>query len=323
MSSKENRDNQNAKGCVPVSKKIVSVALTLVMLLSAFAMAESPLQVIQLGTSGLAIIADASYVKGEITSDDTDESQVAYYYSDAYLLDFDIYQWAVAEGETLSETAAEEAAEYGAECAAVTLNGIDAYMYEAIEESDGDEYPTATYMMKNGDVFVEIVFWMDGDEAAELVKSMLDTLAVVDDGKIKDEGNVIALGTSQLMVSLPYVYEKGEISAEDTDEGQVAYYFSEETTVDFDVYQWAKADDETLADVVAEEAAEFGAEAQEITVNGITLAYYYAVEESEGAQYNTVTYIAEDGSDFVEIVFWLDGENAAEIVDSIIGSIAR
>ena len=48
-----------------------------------------------------------------------------------------------------------------------------------------------------------------------------------------------------------------------------------------------------------------------------------ATEESDGADYNTVTFIVEDGDNFVEIVFWLDGENAADIVDAIIGSIAR
>ena len=306
-----------------MTKKIASLTLALAMLLCAFAMAESATQVIELGTSGLTMTVDASYVKGEITAEDTDESQVAYYYSDKYLLDFDVYQWARAENETLLYTAGDEAGEYGAECVEAELNGVPACFYEAVEESEGIEYNTVTYIMQNGDVFAEIVFWLDGDNAAELMNAMLATIAVVGEGEITDEGNVITLGTSELKIALPFMYVKGEITVDDTDEGQVAYYYSEETTVDFDVYQWAKAEGETLTAVAAEEAAEYDAEAKETTINGIVIAYYNAVEESEGVEYDTVTFIAEDGNDFVELVFWLDGENATDIVDAIIGSIAR
>ena len=304
-------------------KKIVSIALTLIMLLSAFAMAEEAEQTIELGTSGITMIVDASYVKGEITADDTTESQVAYYVSENTLVDFDIYQWAKAEGETLATVAAEEAAEFGAECTETEINGIAVMYYEATEESEGTEYTTTTFIMENGDFFAEIVFWMDGDSANDEVEAMIDTLAIAETAEVADEGNVITLGTSALAITLPFNYEKGEITAEDTDENQVAYYFSNDTLVDFDVYQWAKAEGETLETAIAEEAAEFTAEAATTEINGITIAYYNATEESEGTEYNTVTFMMEDGDNFVEIVFWLDGENATDIVDGIIGTIAR
>ena len=307
-----------------MSKKLVSLALALVLTVCSFAMAEGiAAQDIAIGTSGLTMKADISYVKGEITSEDTDESQVAYYYSEEIAVDFDIYQWAKAEGETLESAAVEEAAEYGAECAAIEVNGIPAYFYEAVEESEGAEYTTYNYMFENGDVFVEIVFWMDGENAEVYVGAMVDSITVLYEAEIADEGNVITLGTSSLKIALPFVYMKGEITIEDTEENQVAYYYSEECTVDFDVYQWAKAEGETLADAVTEEAAEYEAEAGITEINGFEVAYYTATEESEGTDYNTVTFIVEDGNDFVEIVFWLDGENATDIVDAIIGSIAR
>ena len=305
-------------------KKSVSLVIVLAMVLCSFAMAEGiAAQDIALGTSGLTMKADASYVKGEISAEDTDENQVAYYKSDVIAVDFDIYQWVKAEGETLESTAIAEAAEYGSECVAAEINGIPAYYYEAVEESEGAEYTTLTYILENGDVLAEIVFWMDGENADVYVAAMVDSITAAYEAEITDEGNVITLGTSTLKITLPCVYVKGEISAEDTDENQVAYYASEECSVDFDVYQWAKAAEETLADAAAEEAAEFEAEVGTTEINGIQIAYYNAVEESEGASYNTVTFIMEDGNDFVELVFWLDGENATEIVDAIIGSIAR
>ena len=60
-----------------------------------------------------------------------------------------------------------------------------------------------------------------------------------------------------------------------------------------------------------------------LTIGELTVLKYDAVEESDGTEYPTATYIVEDGSDFVEIVFWLDGENAAETVASIIETLTK
>ena len=113
------------------------------------------------------------------------------------------------------------------------------------------------------------------------------------------------------------------MTEEDTDESQVAYFYSEETLVDFDVYEWAKADDETLTDAAAEEAAKYKAEAEETTINDLPVAFYKAVEESKGTEYNTVTYMIDNGEEFVEIVFWLDGEDAEAEVEAIMATLAK
>lgn len=138
------------------------------------------------------------------------------------------------------------------------------------------------------------------------------------------KGQEIQLGTSHLSLKVNKLFVKGEITKEDTDINQVAYYKSEETLVDFDVYQWAKASGETLMDAVNEEVVEFdNAEIHETTVNKIDLVYYYAVEEFEGESYKTVTYIAEDGDNFVELVFWYDGDDAQAVIDEIVGSLHK
>ena len=138
------------------------------------------------------------------------------------------------------------------------------------------------------------------------------------------KGQEIRLGTTNFSLKVQKVFNKGEITKEDTEISQVAYYYSDETLVDFDVYQWAKASGETLMDAIKEEVEEFdNAEIHEKQVNGIDLVYYYANEEYEGQAYDTITYIAEDGDYFIEIVFWLDGENAEEEADEIIGSLHK
>ena len=134
----------------------------------------------------------------------------------------------------------------------------------------------------------------------------------------------LQLGASSLAMVVPDSFVEGDKTDEDVEDGLVAYYYSDETLVDFDVYQWAKASEETLMDAVSEETAEFNnAEIHEKQVDGIDLVYYYANEEYDGTFYDTVTYIAEDGDYFIEIVFWLDGENAEVEADEIIGSLHR
>ena len=199
-----------------MSKKILSIALMFVLLLSAFAVAESGEKVIALGTSGLVMTVAASYEKGEITDEDAEEGLVAYYKSDDYDVDFDIYQWAVADGETLAEAAAEDAEEYnGGECVETEFAGIPAFYYEAEEECDDGVYVTTNFIMQNGDFFVELVFWMDGEDPGDYVEGMVDSIVVAGDGKIAEEGKVITLGSSTLKIALPYVFTQGELTEEE------------------------------------------------------------------------------------------------------------
>ena len=308
-------------------KKLLALVVALMVAVSMVSAFAEGTQEIALGTSGFSVIAPTSYVKGEITAEDTDESQVAYYLSEESTLDFDIYQWAKAEGETLEGIATAEAAEYGAEVVATEVNGIAVYSYSTEEESEGVTYQTVSCLMENGDVVAEIVFWLDGENAVAEADAIMATLTVTGKATIDEGGTEIVLGTSNLKITTPVAYVQGEITAEDTDENQVAYYTSEETLIDFDVYQWAKVEGETAETVAAEEAAEFGAEEyfEGISDGGIVFEGYYASEEYEGQTYETLTIIAEAGDDFVELVFWIDGENIQEaelVVTSIIASLS-
>ena len=158
-------------------KKLVAIILSLVMLFACAAMAEGDTQTIQIGTSGLEFFAPDTYVAGDITSEDTDESQVGYYASEDSLVDFDLYQWAKAEGETLADVAAAEAAEFGATAESKTYGGITVYCYNAEEDYDGTTYQTVTCLMENGGYVLELVFWLDGEGAQEIVDGFMATLS--------------------------------------------------------------------------------------------------------------------------------------------------
>ena len=161
------------------------------------------------------------------------------------------------------------------------------------------------------------------DTTTETTEATTETVATTTEAIPVEKGGEIALGTSDLSIITEKKFEKGEMSAEDTDENQVAYYKSAETLVDFDVYQWAKSNGETLKTAIAEEAKKFSATPEEKTINGLSVASYKAKEESDGKQYDTVTYMIDDGDYFVELVFWLDGDNAQAEVDAIMATLSK
>ena len=104
----------------------------------------------------------------------------------------------------------------------------------------------------------------------------------------------------------------------------VAYMQSAETLLDFDVYQFSKDGyAEELAQFAAEEAEDY--EAIEVVtdgeINGIACAWYRAEETYEDETYTTLTYVFEDGDDYVEIIFWLDGEEAEAEAQAIIETL--
>ena len=129
------------------------------------------------------------------------------------------------------------------------------------------------------------------------------------------------LGTSDFSIVLPGGYALAE---DDMDEDQVAYFYKDDNSIDFDVYQWAKGDDLTLESEANHFAAEYGTTAEAVIVNGIKGYKYVSSEEYEGKTYTVVNYMFEDDTNIVEICFWTvntDAEYAA--VDEILGTLKK
>lgn len=72
-----------------------------------------------------------------------------------------------------------------------------------------------------------------------------------------------------------------------------------------------------------QEAEEYGAFSigPQMEINGIPAGMYMAKETYEDKEYTTATYAFEDGGQYVEIVFWLDGEEAVNEATEIIYSL--
>ena len=129
------------------------------------------------------------------------------------------------------------------------------------------------------------------------------------------------LGTSDFTIVLPTGYAAAK---DDMDEDQVAYFYKDDNSIDFDVYQWAKGDEYTLESEANYFAAEYGAVAEAVTVNGINGYKYVSAEEYDGNTYTVVNYMFEDDTNIVEICFWtVDSDAEYKAVDEIINTLKK
>ena len=138
---------------------------------------------------------------------------------------------------------------------------------------------------------------------------------------------VLRLGSSPFTLTVPAGFVEGEMTQEDIEDDQVAYWYSNDTLLDFDVYQFSKDGyPDALAVFVEDEISGYN----EVTdlvkdgeVNGIPAARYRTVEEYQDVAFNTLTYILDGGNEYVEVVFWLDGDTADAEADAIIRTLKR
>ena len=81
----------------------------------------------------------------------------------------------------------------------------------------------------------------------------------------------LQLGASSYSVKIPSSYRNGEVTIEEVQANQVAYYFSPDSDMDFDIYQFPKPNPEmSLEAFTKKTAADFnGHDAGTQTINGI------------------------------------------------------
>ena len=129
------------------------------------------------------------------------------------------------------------------------------------------------------------------------------------------------LGTSDFSIVLPEGYALEE---DDMDEDQIAYYYKDENSIDFDVYQWEQGDQYTLESEANAFAAVYGTVAEPVAVNGMNGMKYVSEEEHEGRVYTVVNYMFEDDVYLVELCFWtVDTAEEYAAVDEILNTLKK
>ena len=82
---------------------------------------------------------------------------------------------------------------------------------------------------------------------------------------------------------------------------------------------------DTLAEYVVEESDGYTVVTDLVTdgeINDIPAAWYRTVEEYEEAEYETLTYILDNGNEYIDLVFWLDGDTAEQEAAAIINTLS-
>ena len=281
--------------------------------------ADAELVQLQLGSSNYSVRIPRTYSNGEVTIDEVQANQVAYYFSPDSEMDFDIYQFPRPYPEmSLKEYTKKLAADFnGSEARTQMVNGIEVGTYLSRESYDGIEYDVMAALIEDGDDYLEVVFWLDGENAEQEATAILNTLSEV---KTFD----LHLGTLPFCMSVPEDFSLGDESGQASFvKGQTWYYYSENSPLDFDVYQWKK-EGYTLEKYAIEEARRYEAERLDYkTINRVFVAYYYSYEEYEGVMYPVANYLFEEGNDFMKISFWLDGEIAVRQADRMVATLRR
>ena len=129
------------------------------------------------------------------------------------------------------------------------------------------------------------------------------------------------IGTSEFSIILPEGYVATD---DDFEEDQIAYYFKDSESIDFDVYQWDKEGKYTLKEEAEYFAAEYNAVPEEVEFGGISGMKYVSKETFDENEYTVLNYMFEDEKSIIELCFWtIDTEKEYKSVDEIISTIKK
>ena len=145
-------------------------------------------------------------------------------------------------------------------------------------------------------------------------------------GNADMEKKTVRLGSSLYAIQIARAFSPLPVSNEDWEDDMVASYHHEKTLLDFSVYQFSKEGyADTLEEFTQEEAEEY--EASEIVtdmnINGISAAYYRALDEYGGVYRDGLTLVLEDEDEYLEIDFWFVGYLAENEAWEIIASLTK
>lgn len=325
-------------------KRTLTLMLALVMVFAlsvsgvAYADEAPATNEIRLGRSFYYIDVPADYVL--TPEEEAAPYHVAYFKSENSLMDFDVYELdadtlsglgidlgTVENVDVLKTVAAAAGVTETGEYQTGEVAGIEVAYVSGTAAWDGETYKVGVYGFKAYSSFVTIVFWLDGEGAEEQSSAILSTLH-----KSLDT-TIIPLGDSGY--SLKATKDFVLTPEEETAPFRIAYYASNSTLMDFDVYEIdadvLSADGYDIAAVDGADALKVvvgadvteNSEYQAVEVAGVQVAFVSGTADWEGVTYDVAVYGIKADSSYVVIVFWLDGANALEQSSAILSTLAQ
>lgn len=133
--------------------------------------------------------------------------------------------------------------------------------------------------------------------------------------------NLTRIGTSKFYIELPEGYVK---TKDDFEEDQIAYYYKDDESIDFDVYQWNKEGKYLLEEEANYFAKEYNSTASKVTINGIEGMKYVSKEMYDSNEYTVINYMFDDGDNIIELCFWtVNNEKELRDVEVIINTLTK
>lgn len=133
--------------------------------------------------------------------------------------------------------------------------------------------------------------------------------------------NAEKLGETSFSIVLPSGYNLTE--DETVEEDQIAYYYKDDNSIDFDVYAWSK-ENYVLKDEAEYFAAEYNSTATEVSINGNDGYVYISKENYDDKLWTVYNYLFEDDKFILEIAFWTDGsEKEIADVNAILATLIK
>ena len=133
--------------------------------------------------------------------------------------------------------------------------------------------------------------------------------------------NAEKLGETSFSIVLPSGYNLTE--DETVEEDQIAYYYKDDNSIDFDVYAWTK-ENYVLKDEAEFFAAEYNSTATEVSVNGNNGYVYISKENYDDKLWTVYNYLFEDDKNILELSFWTDGsEKEIADVNAILATLIK
>lgn len=137
-------------------------------------------QTIKLGSAPYSIITSMGFASKELNEEEKADSMVAYYSDEEKGVDFDVYQFSKdGYGDTIADYIDSQAEEHSATevVAESEINGIETGYFCYTEQEDGEKSYITTYVLQDGDNYIEISFWGSDEAQVSIAQEIMNTLA--------------------------------------------------------------------------------------------------------------------------------------------------
>lgn len=267
----------------------------------------------RLGSSLFAVQADRRYYAVRVSNEEWADDIVARYHNDITSLDFAVYQFS-KEGypESITEFTQTEAAKYNA-YEIVTenhnINGFPVTYYRSIELYNDEELDGITFVLENGDEYIEFDFRFYADTSEDESWEIMRSLSKIDVAPHTIGSYCIDLPTDFVCISGENkdheIYQSGS--------GSMVFYINHGMSNGHSLAEYARQSGGS--DIETEEE-----------IGGIPVAYYRSVDESEGAYHSFLHCVIQDPNptnqyDLITLSFRLDGISAEAEAEKILESL--